>query len=338
MDKVKLFKQQPIVTQVLSKALLSNRLSHAYLFSGPKNANKLAWAYLLAQSYICTNKDELGFACSTCNECARIEKQLYADLIVIDPNQSKPISTGMDTLGSSKEKKVSSSIKKEDIQRIQKQFSQSALESSGKKVYIINDVDKATPEALNSLLKFLEEPNESILAILISDSISNVLPTIVSRCQTIHFKKCVSVGNEKTMTNEEELIQYLAKNCLQDSDEVDSEDTDFLDAYGAAKTFLNTDIKHFNETMIRIEQDFISSKSFTKRGGSLFFMILYHIYRLLIMDETSISSIFGTINMRFKNNANGLLLLVKIAQKFERPYYAPLVYEQGMAQLKEELQ
>lgn len=337
MDKEKLLKQQPIVSQVLSKALLSNHLSHAYLFTGPKNANKLSWAYLLAQSYICVHHDKLGFACSTCNQCQRIEKQLYTDLIVIDPNQNKPISTGMDTLSSSKEKKISSSIKKEDIQRIQKQFSQSALESSGKRVYIINDVDRATPEALNSLLKFLEEPNDSILAILISDSISNVLPTIISRCQTIHFKKCGIIDTKKSITSEDDLMEYLVKNCIQD-DEMDCEDPEFLNAYGAAKMLLTTDVKHFNQTMIRIENDFISSRSFTKRSGSLFFMILYHVYRLMIMDEECISSVFGTINMRFKNYANGLLLLINIAQKFERPYYVPLVYEQGMAQLKEELE
>lgn len=81
------------------------------------------------------------------------------------------------------------SIKKEAILHIQEEFTKTALEQKGKKVYILNMAENATVEALNSLLKFLEEPSNDVTAILIVEQVDRLLPTIVSRCQMIPFKK-----------------------------------------------------------------------------------------------------------------------------------------------------
>lgn len=156
--------QQPVVYNTLKNALYHDRLAHAYMFSGPSGTLKKEAAYLLAQSLVC---DEEGFACETCDTCLRVIQNEYADMIYLD---------GSDT-----------SIKKDDIIKLQKAFNKTGLEGKGKKVYILDHAENATIDALNSLLKFLEEPSNDMVAILLVEQLDRLLPTIISRCQNIPF-------------------------------------------------------------------------------------------------------------------------------------------------------
>lgn len=164
MIKEILKQQQPVVFQTLKNALINNKIAHAYMFSGPSGTLKKEAAYLLAQSLICDNN---GFACETCSTCKRIISNEYVDVKYIDGSIT--------------------SIKKEDIIKLQREFNKTGLEKNGKKVYILDHAENATPDALNSLLKFLEEPTSDMTAILIVDQMDRILPTIVSRCQNIPF-------------------------------------------------------------------------------------------------------------------------------------------------------
>ncbi len=167
MFSAQLKERQMIVEKVLFNALKYKQPSHAYLFVGPKGSKMVETAILLAQSLVCKHADP--WACEECDSCHRIKDGIYADLVIID--------------GSEK------SIKKEDILHMQEQFSKTALESYGKKIYIIIGAENASTEALNSLLKFLEEPSgHDTYAILISEKPERLLETIVSRCQTLTFK------------------------------------------------------------------------------------------------------------------------------------------------------
>jgi len=167
MNSAILKERQPVVEKILYNALIHKQPSHAYLFVGPKGSKMLDTAILFAQSLIC--KDAKPWACGHCDACTRIESGIFADMILLDgTNQS---------------------IKKDDVLNLQEQFSKTALESYGKKFYILNAADNATTEALNSLLKFLEEPSGSdTYAILISEKPERLLETIISRCQTLTFR------------------------------------------------------------------------------------------------------------------------------------------------------
>lgn len=167
MFKEVLKERQPIIERVLYNALKHKQASHAYLFVGPKGTRMLETALLFAQSLVCPHKDP--WADETCEICDRIQKNHFTDLILMDGTLT--------------------SIKKEAVLDMQEQFSKTALESYGKKIYIVNAAENATTEALNSLLKFLEEPNGSdTYAILISEHPDQLLETIISRCQTLTFK------------------------------------------------------------------------------------------------------------------------------------------------------
>ena len=85
-------------------------------------------------------------------------------------------------------------LQKEQLDELQKEFSEKSI-FSNKKIYIINHADRLNKSAANSILKFLEEPEENIIAILITDNIYQLLDTIVSRCQIISFSKEHSISS-----------------------------------------------------------------------------------------------------------------------------------------------
>ncbi len=101
------------------------------------------------------------------DNCKKIDNGTYCDLIIFDGNKQ--------------------TIKKDDINYIRNQFLYSPFEKCGKRIYVLKNVNNSTTEAMNSLLKFMEEPPQSTYAILTTKNISSVLPTIKSRCQIFHL-------------------------------------------------------------------------------------------------------------------------------------------------------
>lgn len=203
--------QQPVVYHTLKNVLEQDKIAHAYMFSGPKGTPKKETAYLLAQSLVC---DHHGFACEECEVCQRIAHNEYADMIYLDG--------------------TSVSIKKDDIVKLQHDFNKTGLETYGKKVYILDHAENATPDALNSLLKFLEEPSSDMVAILLVEQIDRVLPTIVSRCQNIPFtalnaKQCFE-GVKDQMN---EIDAYLLSNMIRQKEAIleASESEDYQHAF-----------------------------------------------------------------------------------------------------------
>ena len=156
---------EPIAYRSLSNAFKNNKIAHSYLLTGEYNPLKIETAYLIAQSIVEGKND---FACETCDTCKRIRKNEYFDVIYVDG--------------------YSELIKKDDIENIMDEFSRTSLESSGKKVYILANINNATTKVLNMILKFMEEPsNSNTYGIFITDKKEDLLPTVVSRCQEIPF-------------------------------------------------------------------------------------------------------------------------------------------------------
>lgn len=156
---------QNIAYSTLVNCKRNNKFPQAILLNGYKDTPLLEIAKYVAKSIVCENEEP----CEECLDCIRIESENYTDLIIVDgANQT---------------------IKKGQIEDIQERFSMSALESKGIKIYIINKIENATTEAVNSLLKFLEEPSSDIYAIITTSNINNVLSTIISRCMNIRLKK-----------------------------------------------------------------------------------------------------------------------------------------------------
>lgn len=195
MNKERLKQQQPIVYRVLSNALLKKRFAHAYLFCGAKNAPKAETALLFAQSLVCTNPDTDGFACQKCTSCIRFEKEESIDFF--HHHAIGYEKTIKDPFEDTKERTVvTERIKKKDILELQAFFDQTSAEQADRRVYILEDYDQATPDASNSLLKFLEEPTEGVYGILVANEKANILPTIQSRCQIVSFRPSLQPETE----------------------------------------------------------------------------------------------------------------------------------------------
>jgi DNA polymerase-3 subunit delta' len=161
----KLSETQPLVVKILMRSLEKTRLAHAYLFEGSKGTGKKKVALLLAKSYFCKNRTSIE-PCQSCIDCQRIEHGNHPDIHNIKPDGQ--------------------SIKKAQVEHLQKEFSYRGMESA-KKVYIVEDAEKMTSSAANSLLKFLEDPMAPTLALLLTEHGSRILPTIHSRSQHITF-------------------------------------------------------------------------------------------------------------------------------------------------------
>ncbi len=165
MIRDQLRESEPIAYRSIENALKNKKVAHSYLFSGEYNPLKIEAAYLLAQSIV-EGKDD--FACETCSTCRRIRNGSYFDVIFVDG--------------------YSSLIKKDDVDKILDEFSRTSLEASGKKVYILANINNSSAKVLNMILKFMEEPSSSnTYGIFITDHKEDLLPTIVSRCQEIPF-------------------------------------------------------------------------------------------------------------------------------------------------------
>ncbi len=178
--KDSLIKTQRVAFQTLANGFKSNRISHAYLISGNIEKALKEMAIYLAKSVVCSNLSPL--ACEECVNCQRIEDSSYADYRFLDGSKE--------------------SIKKQQIEELQEDFSKVSLEVDGKKIYIIHLIENASIGAVNSLLKFLEEPIDDVIAILTTQNISKVLPTIISRTQLIRLKDYSSYELENQLLNE----------------------------------------------------------------------------------------------------------------------------------------
>ena len=160
-------KHQPVIYKTFVNALENKKLSHAYLLSGSVGMPLKETALFLAKSILCDEPHPL--ACNECITCLRVDQGNYADLMVFGDENTK--------------------IKKGDIEKIIGNFDKTALEEKGIMIYILHLVETMTPIAINSLLKFLEEPGKNIFAFLTTENETKILPTIISRTQVLRFNE-----------------------------------------------------------------------------------------------------------------------------------------------------
>ncbi|MEK9167008.1 MAG: DNA polymerase III subunit gamma/tau [Patescibacteria group bacterium] len=173
---------QTAVRTTLLEALKKGKLSHAYLFSGPRGTGKTTSARLIAKAIQCENRKENGEPCEECNICVANSANENMDLIEIDAASNR----GIDDIRDLREKI---------------RFAPSLAKS---KVYIIDEVHMLSKEAFNALLKSLEEPPENVYFILATTEIHKIPETIISRCQRYDFKR---IGEKQIV----ERLKYIAE-------------------------------------------------------------------------------------------------------------------------------
>ena len=157
-------KGQDHVSQTLRNAVREGRVSHAYLFSGPRGTGKTSSARILAKALNCPNEDD-GEPCGTCESCVGITEGRSLDVVELDAASNR----GVDAM--------------------RELVSRAALGTPGRwKVYIVDEVHMLTTDASTTLLKTLEEPPGHVVFVLATTEPQKVLPTIRSRTQHFEFR------------------------------------------------------------------------------------------------------------------------------------------------------
>jgi DNA polymerase III delta' subunit len=163
------------VVRTLSRAIETDRVAHAYLFSGPRGTGKTSTAKVLAMGLNC-EKGPTPEPDGTCESCRAIVNNSSMDVLEMDAASNR----GIDEIRDLRD-------------RVNLAPTQGRM-----KVYIIDEVHMLTTEAFNALLKMLEEPPEHVVFVLATTEKHKVLPTIISRCQSFDFRRPgVSLLSEK---------------------------------------------------------------------------------------------------------------------------------------------
>ncbi len=197
---------QPQVTETLRNALKSERINHAYLFTGSRGTGKTTCAKILAKAVNCLNLKD-GDPCGECENCRGIDDGSILDVVEMDAASNRGIG---------------------DIREVIDEAQ--ILPARAKyRVYIIDEVHMLTTEAFNALLKTLEEPPEHVIFILATTEVHKLPQTILSRCQRFDFHRIPPqaiadrvlyvAGQEKVQLSEAAalLIAGVADGALRDA-------------------------------------------------------------------------------------------------------------------------
>lgn len=195
---------QDYTVKMLKNAIINDKISHAYLFTGPRGTGKTSTAKIFAKTINCENLVN-GEACGKCNSCLNFNSS--ADIIEIDAASNN----GVDDI-------------RELINNVK------IAPSEGRyKIYIIDEVHMMTQNAFNALLLTLEEPPAHAIFIMATTNVESVPITILSRCQRFNFKKIALEDiknrlafvcqNEGIKITDEALseVSYLAEGGLRDA-------------------------------------------------------------------------------------------------------------------------
>ena len=178
---------QEVIVKTLQNALKNNRISHAYLFCGPRGTGKTTIARLFAKALNCESFD--NEPCNHCKSCLEITEGINPDVIEIDAASNNSV---------------------EEIRELKDKIK--FLPAGSKyKIYIIDEVHMLSTSAFNALLKTLEEPPKHAIFILATTEPQKVLPTIVSRCQRFDF----------AALTDEELLEALENICIKENVDYD---------------------------------------------------------------------------------------------------------------------
>lgn len=173
---------------IVDRIVSSDKISHAYIIQVKNYDEDFLLVKDFVKAILCQEKKKVSdiLGCSSCNICNLIDLDSYPDLSIIEPDGKE--------------------IKKAQLLGLQKEFKNKSL-LENKRIYILKEADKLNEAAANTILKFLEEPSDGIVAILVTTNRYKMLETILSRCQVLS----VDSKNRDIVYSDEivDLIHYM---------------------------------------------------------------------------------------------------------------------------------
>ena len=269
-------KEQEIVTNLLLESFKNNKLVQAYLIVSSDNDYSLKYAKSFAKKLITSDYNT--------NICTKIDKNIYSELKIINP--------------------ISNVIKKEQLLDLQNDFKTKPIEGN-KRVYIINECDKLNSSSANSILKFLEEPQDDIIAILLTNNISKVLPTIISRCQILNLS---NLDNKS-----KDITEIIYKNYIKIYENIEINDKEYTNYFENLIYYCESIEKENLKFIIKYKDFFDNLKN--KEDIENFLIVLLYFY-------------YDMLNLKIDKNIHYMLNYEEILKKYmEKNDINKLIYK-----------
>ncbi|MGX7049300.1 DNA polymerase III subunit gamma/tau [Pseudolactococcus piscium] len=236
---------QEVVSKTLKNAIVTNQISHAYLFSGPRGTGKTSAAKIFAKAINCPNQ-VAGEPCNHCEICQGVTNGSLEDVIELDAASNN----GVDEIREIRDK------------------STYAPSRATYKVYIIDEVHMLTTGAFNALLKTLEEPTENVVFVLATTEIQKIPATILSRVQRFAFRAITSV----------DISQHLADILTQEAVTFETDAIDLIAtaADGGMRDALSTldQALSFSENGLTLDVALLVTGAISKQALAAYIMAI----------------------------------------------------------------
>lgn len=251
--------EQPVVYKTLVNSVQNNRCSHAYLIESNGYSKSMDLALAFAKYILCPKSYTNCDNCNNCSQCKNIDNKEFLELKIIEAEGQW--------------------IKKNQLEELQYDFSKKSI-LGNKKVYIINGAEKLNASSSNSLLKFLEEPEEGIIAILITNNIYQLLDTIISRCQVLTLNPV----NDKNSGN---ILEILGNNLYNNKTDI--------------QNYVNND-----ENLIKVEKVIEFAKYYEDNHLNTL-VYINKIWNQYFLDKQEISNAMNILLLFYKDIFNNML-------------------------------
>ena len=289
---------QEVVVDILKNSILNNKVSHAYLFTGPRGTGKTSIAKILAHAVNCLNFN--GDICGECEVCKNLEIN-DSDIIEIDAASNN----GVDEI-----RTLRDNVK--------------LLPSFCKyKIYIIDEVHMLSTGAFNALLKTLEEPPSHVIFILATTEPNKIPLTILSRCQRFDFNK---ISNEKLVSR----LLYIA---TQEGKIVDKSILEYIAEIsdGGLRDAIN-----LLDQVISLPQESVTLEEIDRLSGRISQNTLFELLNAISIGNylsiLNISDIIYGEGKNYKDIADGMLAIVRdLSINFEVDSYFNKDYSSKLA-------
>lgn len=329
---------------ILKNAIIKNKIANSYLFYGNDGIGKFTSALYFGMALNCENTSD-GFPCGVCNSCKKFLNFSHPDFLYIFPTPKLDISLTGDIKSESALKEYleyienkkktpwkkfffskNTEIRMDSIRRLEHKINFTPYEAKYK-IYIIEDADKVNTKAENAFLKTLEEPPKDSVIILTTSKPNDLLPTILSRCQKIHFSSLPEkiifqklLADTKLDTPMAKMIAKIANGNMEKA--LQFADQGFMEARRNTDIFLQLILEKDNEGFYKFSENFKSTSK--SKNGLLLEIINYIIVWIsdlayVELSENRIINIdkINLLKKFFELNPNIAIYSEKIISKLE---------------------